>query len=137
MIMLAGALSLPAVLPMIVIAQPFAAPGPASQAMLLATAPTSDSVVVEAGPRLRANSIVGAPVYNGRNEKLGTVEDVLISGSREVSAIVLATGGFLGLAGRRVAVPMETIQLVNGRLVMAGMSRDKLDSMPDYPSGAS
>jgi sporulation protein YlmC with PRC-barrel domain len=133
MITLAGALSLPVILPVIVAAQPPAAT--LASATRAATPVLASSYTADR--RLRSSRIIGASVYNERNEKLGTIDDVLVAGQKEASGLVLSVGGFLGIAIKLVEVPMDRIQIANGRVVMAGASKDRLVRMPDYRYGAS
>jgi sporulation protein YlmC with PRC-barrel domain len=138
MFVVAAALSAP----MIVAAQPAttlspAAPIPAP-VVPLAARPTAtgaaadNSTYVTSDQRVRSSKIVGASVYNDQNEKIGSVDDVLISPTKEVSGIVLSVGGFLGIASKLVEVPYGEIKVVNDKVVMAGTSKDQLTQMPDY-----
>jgi sporulation protein YlmC with PRC-barrel domain len=52
----------------------------------------------------RTSELVGKSVYNTANERIGEVEDVLISTDGKVNAVVLGVGGFLGIGERKVAV---------------------------------
>ena len=86
---------------------------------------------------MRTSRIVGASVYNDRNEKLGEISDLLIGQDRQMAAVI-ATGGFLGVGARTVQVPFERLQLnpgqLNGehRVTMPGMSQEAINAMPEY-----
>src|SRR5947208_378751 len=50
-------------------------------------------------------------VYDPSDNKIGTVEDVIIDNSGQVKALIIAVGGFLGLGEKDVASPFHAIQL--------------------------
>jgi sporulation protein YlmC with PRC-barrel domain len=57
----------------------------------------------------RASKLIGLDVYGSDNEKIGDVSEILVDiDGREV--VVLSVGGFLGIAGREVAVPFTAIE---------------------------
>ena len=53
----------------------------------------------------RSSRIVGSAVYNDRDERIGTVDDLMVGQDGRISGAVLSVGGFLGLGARLVAVP--------------------------------
>ena len=48
--------------------------------------------------------ILGKPVYNAKNEKVGDVDDLIIAPDSASSYAIIGVGGFLGLGERQVAV---------------------------------
>ena len=48
----------------------------------------------------RSSKIVGSPVVNDANEKIGDVDDLLVEPSDKVLFAVLSVGGFLGMGER-------------------------------------
>jgi sporulation protein YlmC with PRC-barrel domain len=80
----------------------------------------------------RASKIIGATVYNDQNESVGSINELLIDNSHDVSGVVLSVGGFMGVNSKLVKVPFQDIHVTGDRLVMSGMSKDQLMQMPDY-----
>src|SRR5205814_231787 len=58
----------------------------------------------------RASKLIGSNVVNDQNEKVGTIEDIIIARDRVLYA-VLQVGGFLHLGGRMVAIPYQSLVL--------------------------
>jgi len=58
----------------------------------------------------RATKLDGVSIYNDENEKIGSVDEVLINRDGKVDAVVIGVGGFLGIGERNVAVPFDAIQ---------------------------
>ena len=62
--------------------------------------------------------ILGKPVYNAKNEKVGDVDDLIIAPDSASSYAIIGVGGFLGLGERQVAVPANHLKHSEGRLVL-------------------
>jgi hypothetical protein len=58
----------------------------------------------------RTSKLIGSSVVNDQNEKIGTIEDIIIGKDKALFA-VLQVGGFLHIGGRMVAVPFESLVL--------------------------
>jgi sporulation protein YlmC with PRC-barrel domain len=76
--------------------------------------------------------IMGKPVYNDANEKIGVVDDLIITPDQYVSYAIIGVGGFLGLRKHDVAVPVSTLKDDKGKLVLPGASKDALKAMPKF-----
>jgi sporulation protein YlmC with PRC-barrel domain len=86
---------------------------------------------------MRASKIVGSTVYNDHDQKIGSIDDLVISNTHQLSAVV-SVGGFLGMGSKMVEVPFDKLQFGNtkgssdNRVVMPGVTKESLNSMPDY-----
>ena len=80
----------------------------------------------------RASKLIGAPVYNEQEERIGSVDDLIISPDRSVSFAVVSVGGFLGLGGRLVAIPVEQLQEKEDRFVLPGATKEALAKLPEF-----
>jgi sporulation protein YlmC with PRC-barrel domain len=49
-------------------------------------------------------------VYDTRQSKIGTIDDVLLDKQGKVSALIVGVGGFLGIGEKDVAVPFEAVK---------------------------
>jgi sporulation protein YlmC with PRC-barrel domain len=78
------------------------------------------------------NDILGQPVYNEKGEKLGTVDDVIVTPARSVSFAVIGTGGFVGLAKHDVAIPVDQMKLEEKKLILPGATKDALKALPEF-----
>ena len=86
---------------------------------------------------MRTSKIVGSSVYNDQNQKIGSIDDLVIGSDRRLSAMV-SVGGFLGMGSKLVEVPFDTLRFgdtkssSDNRVVMPGTTKEQLTSMPDY-----
>ena len=74
--------------------------------------------------------IFGSPVYNDLNERIGSVDDIIVTFDNSVSYVIVNAGGFLTVAKHDVAVPVSKLKLVDGKLVLPGATRDALKDVP-------
>jgi sporulation protein YlmC with PRC-barrel domain len=60
----------------------------------------------------RASKLIGINVYNDNNEKIGSIEELIVDKSAKVDNAIIGVGGFLGMGEHYVAVPMEKMRWV-------------------------
>lgn len=77
-------------------------------------------------------SILGQPVYNDKNERVGSVDDIIVAPDKAVSYAIVNAAGFLGLTKHDVAVPVSQFKLVDQKLVLAGATKDALKASPPF-----
>lgn len=77
-------------------------------------------------------SLMGKDVFNDRNEKIGSIDDVFVTTDKHVTYMVIGVGGFLGLGDHPVAVSAKDIKLRDGKLFFPGGSKDELKRMPKF-----
>ncbi|WP_332065989.1 PRC-barrel domain-containing protein [Bartonella sp. CB189] len=81
-----------------------------------------------------ASSLIGAHVYNMENQNIGEVKDIILR-ENNITGIVVAVGGFLGLGESYVVVSPETIQMTNdyGKWrLMTNATKDSLKHAPTF-----
>jgi sporulation protein YlmC with PRC-barrel domain len=91
-----------------------------------------EATYTTADNNVRASKVIGASVYNDQDQKIGTVDDLLVDSSRDVKQAVLSVGGFLGIDSKLVAVNMDRLDVKPNRIVMSGATKDGLTKMPTY-----
>ena len=77
-------------------------------------------------------TLMGKTIYNDVGQKIGTVEDLIISPERSVSYVIVGAGGFVGVGRHDVAIPVAQIQDQSGKLVMPGATKDMIKALPDF-----
>jgi sporulation protein YlmC with PRC-barrel domain len=76
--------------------------------------------------------VLGKAVYNDKNEKIGHVDDVVLSPDRKASFAVIGTGGFVGLGKHDVAIPFSQLQPSGNKLMLPGATKDALKALPEF-----
>jgi sporulation protein YlmC with PRC-barrel domain len=77
-------------------------------------------------------TVLGQPVYNDKDEKVGTIEDIIIAPDKAISYAIVGAGGFLGLGTHDVAVPVSKLKLVDKKLVLPGATKESLEASPAF-----
>ena len=110
------------------------------------TAPPSTSSAIEE-PQLttatvkltggwRASKLIGTAVYDDQSQKIGTVDDLIMTGTDKIGMAVLSVGGFIGIGSKLVAVPYGQLRYdpsaANPKVVMPGATKDTLNAMPGF-----
>jgi hypothetical protein len=76
--------------------------------------------------------VLGKPVYNDKNEKIGSIDDVIITLDKKLSYAVVGTGGFVGLGKHDVVVPIKQLQEQDGKFVLPGATKETLKALPAF-----
>jgi sporulation protein YlmC with PRC-barrel domain len=94
-----------------------------------------DLSVVAKGYRM--SKLVGTTVINDKNEKIGTLDDV-IADKKQLNFAVLQVGSFLGLGGHLVVVPYDSLVIdeTGHKITLPGASKDELKKLSvfNYPT---
>jgi sporulation protein YlmC with PRC-barrel domain len=81
----------------------------------------------------RASKLLGSSVVNDKNEKIGSLDDIIID-RNQVMFAVLQVGGFLGLGGRLVAVPYKTLVIDDEgkKIELPGATKEALRGLAEF-----
>jgi hypothetical protein len=92
---------------------------------------TVDVTVV--GQGYRASKLIGQSVTNDKNEKVGSLDDIIIGHDKSLFAVV-QVGGFLGIGSRLVAVPYDALNVdeTGRKIVLPGASKEELKSLAEF-----
>lgn len=77
-------------------------------------------------------SVLGKPVYNDANAKIGVVRDLIIAPDGSVSAAIVSAGGFLGVGVHDVAVPIASLDVRGGNLYLPGATKEAVKATPAF-----
>ncbi|ANN74928.1 photosystem reaction center subunit H [Bordetella genomosp. 9] len=88
--------------------------------------------VVQLATGYRASKLIGSDVLSGEKDKIGTVDDIIVSPANQEPYAILSVGGFLGVGNRLVAVPFKELHVDDKRLRMDGASKDTLRALPEF-----
>jgi sporulation protein YlmC with PRC-barrel domain len=125
---------------------PAASPGSAAieqpPATIRGTLSTNDPRLVVATVTMkngwRASKLIGSAVYNDQNQKIGSVDDLILTRDDDkVAMAVISVGGFLGMGSKLVAVPYDQLRLEltkdnEQRVHLPGGTKDALNAMPTF-----
>jgi len=112
---------------------------------VLAAAPAADSgaspanTFIESQPEanyLAKDLLIGAKVEGADGKIIGDIEDVILNDWNRVQGVVMGTGGFLGIAEKRVGVNLGSLEFQDrdGKrvIVLPGVTQETLKTVPEF-----
>ena len=76
--------------------------------------------------------ILGHAVFNSTDERVGSVDDIIVTTDKSVSYAIVNAGGFLAVAKHNVAIPVSQFRLSGEKLVLPGVTKDALKATPAF-----
>ncbi len=71
--------------------------------------PVEGQITMQSENTILADDLIGSNVYSDAGEKIGDVEDLIVSLDGSVEGVVIGVGGFLGMGEKWVAVKMDSL----------------------------
>ena len=104
----------------------------AAAALLLSTAAFAQGMLSGVPPSSKTVSDwYKQDVYDPQNSKIGKIDDVLVSQSGQIDALIIGVGGFLGAGEKDVAVPFSAVKWTsknNKNYLTMSATKDELKS---------
>ena len=114
-----------------------------------APAAANQTMTKPATGQWRASKLIGVDVYNQQNEKLGEINELILTSNGQIAGAVIGVGGFLGMGERDVMVPLNQLRFSNEGTsttgsasdgdrkwypdrAMLNASKDQLKQMPEF-----
>lgn len=90
-------------------------------------------IIVMPDHSMSVKSMIGAPIYNDQHQKIGILENVMVTGSATEPTAILSVGDYLGTGPKLVGVPLSHLKLEGkAAMEMAGATKPMLQSLPTY-----
>ena len=113
---------------------------PAATANVAPSAPepstpaTTDMKAPSSGTAVSADDMIGRSVQGSDGKPLGKVKDAIVDAqSGKIQKLVIASGGFLGIGAKNVAVDFDQVEIrPEGGMVAKGLTQGDIDKMPKY-----
>lgn len=96
---------------------------------------TGTFLSVQASNQWLSTQLVGLPVYDSANEKIGAISNLVIDQSGTIQAVVVGVGGFLGVGTKDIAVSLNKMTIIResgGEKAIAGLSRPEIELAPSF-----
>jgi hypothetical protein len=109
-----------------------------------ATAPKAGAgekfVNTQASGQWLASDIMGMNVLGAKDEKIGSVSDLLMDKDGNVLAAVVGVGGFLGIGQKNVAITFDTLQISADKdgdpQAKLTLTKEELENAPEFKTAA-
>jgi sporulation protein YlmC with PRC-barrel domain len=78
------------------------------------------------------DQVLGSKVVNANGDEVAEIEDLVVD-QNQTHYAVLSVGGFLGIGDKKVAIPLEDLQLGEDEVyLMTSATEEQLEGMPEY-----
>ncbi|MDR5762484.1 MULTISPECIES: PRC-barrel domain-containing protein [unclassified Caballeronia] len=77
-------------------------------------------------------SILNKPVVNDQGQRVGVIHDIIVAPDKSVSFVIIAANQFLGVSHHDVAIPVDQLDVKDGKLVLAGATKDAIKALPEF-----
>ena len=80
----------------------------------------------------RVSKLKGENVYNDAKEKVGDIDDFIVTKDGHLVFAIVNIGGFLGYGDYKVAVPVERFSQIVPKAILPGATKEKLRQLPRF-----
>src|SRR3954454_6608905 len=100
--------------------------------------PRAPATPATAGEAVRAADMIGRSVQGSDGEPLGKVRDAVVDArTGKIRKLVIASGGFLGLGAKNVALDFDRVEVrPEAGIVAKDVTRKDVEAMPRYDVAA-
>jgi sporulation protein YlmC with PRC-barrel domain len=92
---------------------------------------TTEMVEVATGWSAK-KQILGENVYNDVGDKVGEINDLIVTPNKALSYAIVGVGGFLGVGEHEIAVPVGRLKQEKGKIVLPGATKEVLKAAPKF-----
>ena len=82
--------------------------------------------------QMRASKLIGSAVYDPSDQKIGTIDELVLNPDGKVADVVLGVGGFLGAGEKHVAVAMAEVKRGKNEHFVLNTTKDALKQMANF-----
>jgi sporulation protein YlmC with PRC-barrel domain len=83
--------------------------------------------------QMLASNLMRQSILGANNERIGDVNDLLLSKDGQVEAVLVGVGGFLGIGEKIVAIPFSALKPSSeSNQLTAPYSREELEQAPEF-----
>lgn len=85
---------------------------------------------------LSASRLIGLNVYNTANESIGEIKDLVLDDGKNLKAVVIGVGGFLGVGERNIALQPASVLIQReadgGERAVVNATKEALENAPEF-----
>jgi sporulation protein YlmC with PRC-barrel domain len=97
-----------------------------------ATVPATQATRHMRDDQMRASKLIGSAVYDSTDQKIGTIDELVLNPDGKVADVVLGVGGFLGAGEKHVAVAMADLKRGKNDHFALNTTKDALKQMANF-----
>ena len=82
--------------------------------------------------QMRASKLIGAGVYDSGDQKVGTIDELVLNPDGKVADVVISLGGSFGVGEKHIAVAMADLKHGKDNHLVLSATKDALKQMANY-----
>ena len=98
--------------------------------------PVDGAIQMQDDNSILTSDLMGATVFNAQAEKVGEIDDAILSLDGTIDGVVIGVGGFLGIGEKHVAVEMQQISVQTDEdgkpMLLIDTTREALEAAPEF-----
>jgi sporulation protein YlmC with PRC-barrel domain len=104
--------------------------------------PAGEALTALGAQQFKLDRLVGTDIVNQAGDEIGTVDDVVLERDGRVAAVIITTGGVLGIGAKSVALPWDRLDISRDQddpekyRVRTAMTEDELENLPEFDADA-
>ncbi len=79
---------------------------------------------------MKPDNLTGKWLYGRDGNSVASIQSVKTAPDGKIQAVEVDVGGFLGIGSRRVAVPVDSLQVKGDRIELTSMTSDQIQNLP-------
>lgn len=106
---------------------------PAAPMAPMTTTPATPTATAPTLGAIKGSTLINMDVKNSADEKIGDINDVIVSADGKVEQVIISVGGFLGVGTRKVAVAWNEVKVdTNADVAWVNLSKQQLEIAPAF-----
>lgn len=106
---------------------------PAAPMAPMTTTPATPTATAPTLGAIKGSTLINMDVKNSADEKIGDINDVIVSADGKVEQVIISVGGFLGVGTRKVAVAWNEVKVdTNADVAWVNLSKQQLEIAPEF-----
>lgn len=82
---------------------------------------------------LSVKELSGMDVYGSDGKKIGDIDKMLADSTKTIQAVTIDVGGFLGIGGREVVIPVDRLQKgTDNKRLQVSMTKNEIEKLENW-----
>jgi sporulation protein YlmC with PRC-barrel domain len=121
--------------PAATVPQPQASPPAATLPQTQMKSAQQQFLIQQQPGQMLASDLMNKSIIGANNQRIGDINDLLMSDKGEIVGVLVGVGGFLGIGEKTVAIPFDSVKRSPGtNQLTASFTREQLEQAPTFVS---
>lgn len=80
----------------------------------------------------QGKELIGKTLVGADDQQVGEINDVVVSDDGKLKSVLINVGGFLGIGDKTVAIPADTIEVQDDKVIARDLTKEAAENMSEY-----